>query len=239
MGSQTNRLESDCRGVRRCAMPQAMIKLYHFEHCPYCIRVRMALGFFNIPYESILVRYDDVETRLKLSGARTAPFVVFEDGKAKNESLDLVEFFDKNNLLGLREFKDTEEFKTFGELLKNIGASVHSLAWPYWVCSYEFDDKSRAYTIETKSKSHGSFSDMFHNRDTHEKNLAPVLADLETKLAPYYQNKSLTIRDIMLASHLWGLYMVPEFRLSQKMHDYLQGVKERCRFNYHQDFWKS
>ena len=37
------------------------IKLYHYVHCPFCVRVRLALGFLNIPFESHVIAYDDEE----------------------------------------------------------------------------------------------------------------------------------------------------------------------------------
>lgn len=66
--------------------------------------------------------------------------------------------------------------------------------------------------------------------------LIPLLDELEKNLNPFYQSQHLTLNDILIASHLWGLYVVPEFQFSEKVHQYLQRVKVECHFNYHQDF---
>ena len=38
------------------------LKLYHYVHCPFCVRVRMILGFLQLPYQSIVLPYDDEVT---------------------------------------------------------------------------------------------------------------------------------------------------------------------------------
>ena len=63
-----------------------------------------------------------------------------------------------------------------------------------------------------------------------------TLKEVEENLDPYFSNE-FSIFDIMLASHLWGMYIFPEFQFSEKLHNYLQDVKNICSFEYHEDFW--
>ena len=48
----------------------------------------------------------------------------------------------------------------------------------------------------------------------------------------------LTLNDILIGSHLWGMYIFPEFQFSPKIHNYLQSIKLKCHFEYHSDYWK-
>ena len=57
-------------------------------------------------------------------------------------------------------------------------------------------------------------------------------------MTPYYKSDKLTINDIAIASHLWGMYIVPEFQFSDRMNTYLMNIKSKCNFNYHEDYWK-
>lgn len=208
------------------------MKLYHYVHCPFCVRVRMACGFLGILYESIVLPYNDEETPIKLMGVKMLPIFDFETS-ISNESLDIIKRLDSHNTLNNELF--TSEFDL---LLNEIGSNVHSLAMPYWIWTPEFDEKSRNYFQEKKEIKRGPFKDLVFKSSSFIKDLNKTLEKLESNISPYYNNDKLTILDIALASHLWGMYIVPEFQFSDKLHQYLQKVKNECHFNYHIDFWK-
>ena len=52
------------------------------------------------------------------------------------------------------------------------------------------------------------------------------------------EGEDLNILDIMLASHLYGIYCLVEFYTPKNIHDYLQRVKMATNFNYHEDYNK-
>jgi len=204
-------------------------KLYHYVHCPFCVRVRMALGYLNIPYESKVLRYDDEATPTKLTGVKMLPILQFEGG-AMNESLDIIKFLDKENKL-------KPSGNDIGPLLNELGNPIHSLAMPYWIYTPEFDQVSRDYFKNKKEIKRGPFKDLVLRKDEFIQELMPLLKKVEDDLHPFYQSATFGLNDILLAAHLWGLYIVPEFQFSEKLHTYLQSVKNICHFNYHHDFW--
>jgi glutathione S-transferase len=61
-------------------------KLYHIERCPYCEKVRLALGIENLEYESRLIEPSDRSKVLEVSGQEKVPVLVEEDGKVLLES---------------------------------------------------------------------------------------------------------------------------------------------------------
>jgi glutaredoxin 2 len=189
----------------------------------------MALGYLNIPFESKVLRYDDEATPTKLTGVKMLPILQFEGG-AMNESLDIIKFLDKENKLKLID-------KDIGPLLNKLGDPIHSLAMPYWIYTPEFDQISRDYFKNKKEMKRGPFKDLVLRKDEFIQELMPLLKKVEDDLYPFYQSSSFGLNDILLAAHLWGLYIVPEFQFSEKLHTYLQSVKNICHFNYHQDFW--
>jgi len=212
-----------------------MITLYHYIHCPFCIRVRMALGHLNLEFSSQPLPYHDEKTPLELTGVKMLP-ILKKDEKVLNESLDIIAELDKKNLLALHllESKSTE----VEELLSQLGSPIHNLCMPYWAYSKEFSKEARDYFIHKKSQKRGPFHKLIQNKKIYLEELAPLLEKLESKINPFFDNSSeLTILDIMIASHIWGLYIFPEFQFSPKLHNYLQMVGEKCRFDYHKDFW--
>lgn len=210
--------------------------LYHYVHCPFCVRVRMTLGYLNLSYVSQVVAYDDESTPVKLTGVKMLPILAY-DGKAMNESLDIMAFLDKGNKLKVKELISSSEFKQLEDLLNQIGGPVHSLAMPYWIYTPEFNASSREYFQTKKEKKRGPFKDLVKNREQFTCELKPLLTKIEDELKPFYRSDSFGLHDILIASHLWGLYIIPEFQFSEKLHTYLQKVKEICHFDYHRDFW--
>lgn len=213
------------------------LKFYHYVHCPFCVRVRMTLGLLNLPYESIVVPYNDEKTPVELTGKKMLPIMSI-NGKAMNESLDIMEALDKGNILKVAAFKTSPESAGFNELLNNLGANVHNLAMPYWIYTPEFDETSRNYFQKKKEIKRGPFKELVHNRAQYEQEMMKDLFVLNSDLRPFYKSSTFTVYDILLASHLWGLYVVPEFQFPEQVHQYLQKIKDICHFNYHIDFWR-
>lgn len=213
------------------------LTLYHYVHCPFCIRVRMAAGLLQTPYKSVVVPYDDEETPIKLTGKKMLPIMVI-DGKAMNESLDIMAAIDKKNILNIAKLNDDPNFGPFNDLLSKLGSNVHNLAMPYWIHTPEFNENSRKYFQNKKEQKRGPFSELVKNKETFIKDISKDLNGVAQDLKPFYRSHVFTVYDILLAAHIWGLYVVPEFQFEEKIHQYLQKVKEHCHFDYHRDFWR-
>lgn len=209
--------------------------LYHYVHCPFCLRVRMTAGLLGISYESKVLPYDDEETPIKLIGKKMLP-VMDIDGKVMPESLDIMMELDQENQLKINDFLKSAEYPFFDALLKQLSGLVHPMAMPCWIYTPEFNDASRAYFQNKKESSKGPFKELVKHRHEYERSLLTLLSQI--KLNPFYESDHMTVKDILLASQIWGMYIVPEFQFSEKTHSYLQSVKELCNFNYHEDFWK-
>lgn len=213
------------------------MKLYHYVHCPFCVRVRMGFGLLNIPYTSVVTPYDDEQTPLKLTGKKMLPIVVYPDGLAQNESLDILKAQDPQDALHWNALEKYEA--VINPLLDKIGSPVHSLAMPYWIWTPEFNDHSRKYFQSKKEIKRGPFKELVKNQKGYIQKLDSILKEeILPELTPFYKSDKLTILDIMIAAHLWGMYVVPEYQFEPAIHSYLQKVKELTRFNYHEDFWR-
>ena len=212
------------------------INLYHYVHCPYCIRVRMVLGFLSKTYESRVLSYDDEKTPVVLAGKKMLPIVTVNDGLndfVSNESLIISEKLDQENILF--ENVSSEDLGLVNELLSKIGKKLHPLAMPLWINTPEFDDLSRSYFINKKEATKGPFSELIKNSDFLKIELSELLDEINYP-DTFYKGDRLSILDIMISSHLYGLYVLTDFYIPRDCHEYLQRVRHACRFNYHEDF---
>jgi hypothetical protein len=50
--------------------------VYVYDHCPFCVRVRLALGIKNIKHKIYFMANDDVQTPTSLVGKKIAPIFV-------------------------------------------------------------------------------------------------------------------------------------------------------------------
>ena len=50
------------------------MKLYVYDHCPFCVRARMIFGLKNLPVELVVLANDDEATPIGLVGKRLFQF---------------------------------------------------------------------------------------------------------------------------------------------------------------------
>ncbi len=71
------------------------MKLYIFEHCSLCFRVRMAASLKGLHLQEVFVLDDDTEALTKLAGKRVVPIMIKNDGAPMLESMDMVRYIDE------------------------------------------------------------------------------------------------------------------------------------------------
>ena len=69
------------------------MKLYVYDHCPFCTRARMAAALRGVATELVYLPNDDEDTPIRLIGAKQLPILQKEDGSHIGESLDIVRYF--------------------------------------------------------------------------------------------------------------------------------------------------
>lgn len=68
------------------------MKLYIYEHCPFCTRARMIFGLKKLPVELAVIMEGDTDTPTRLVGRKVVPILQKEDGSHMAESLDIVQY---------------------------------------------------------------------------------------------------------------------------------------------------
>jgi GrxB family glutaredoxin len=82
-------------------IPEELPVLYVYDHCPFCVRVRVALGLKNIKFELRFLANDDAKTPTALIGKKMAPIFQWKtDDLVMAESLDIVAYVDGDERFG-------------------------------------------------------------------------------------------------------------------------------------------
>lgn len=65
--------------------------VYVYDHCPFCVRVRFALGIKNVKHTVSFMMNDDIKTPTNMIGKKIAPIFEIPDEKLiMSESLDII-----------------------------------------------------------------------------------------------------------------------------------------------------
>lgn len=102
------------------------MKLYMFEHCSLCFRVRMAAALKGLHLQEVPVLDDDTESMTKLVGKRVVPILVKNDGVPMLESMDMVRYIESQ---GEALFRGAER-PEIAALADQIAEHTAPLTWP-------------------------------------------------------------------------------------------------------------
>lgn len=68
------------------------MRLFMFEHCSLCFRIRMMAALKGQHLQETIVLADDAKTLTDLVGRRVTPILIKDDGEPMLESLDIVDY---------------------------------------------------------------------------------------------------------------------------------------------------
>ena len=91
--------------------------LYVYDHCPFCVRARLALGLKGVRHDVRFMANDDVPLPTSLVGKKIAP--IWDDGSSAPyaESLDIVRNVDADEKFGptgmFKEMSDRTDLKAW------------------------------------------------------------------------------------------------------------------------------
>lgn len=72
------------------------LRLYVYDHCPFCVRVRLAFGLKGIKHDLRFLLNDDVDTPTKLVGKKVVPILEIPNKLAMPESFDIIKMIDQD-----------------------------------------------------------------------------------------------------------------------------------------------
>lgn len=185
------------------------MKLYVYNHCPFCVRARMIFGLKNIHCDVIFLPNDDEKTPIALIGKKMLPILVTNEGNTIGESLDIVRHIDE--MSGVPSFTQPHSPK-IDIWIENASSPVYQLAVPRWAYSDYPEFKSiisRQYFIDKKQVVFGNFSALINASPSLIKNANQMLIELDQLLADSQSTEAEgSLSDILLFPVLRSLSIV-------------------------------
>ncbi|TKB50039.1 glutaredoxin 2 [Ferrimonas aestuarii] len=68
------------------------MKLYLYEHCPFCARVRYVAAMLNVSLQLVPIAYDDEQTTTEIIGIKQVPLLIKDNGEALAESEMIIDY---------------------------------------------------------------------------------------------------------------------------------------------------
>lgn len=210
------------------------MKLYVYDHCPFCVRPRMLLGFKHIDAELITLLNDDETTPISFVGAKLVPILQKQDESYMKESLDIVDYLDHLDAPILEMHKNPH----LHELISQLDQSAfRRLTSPRHVLLplKEFATQSaRDYFINKKSQALGDFNDCIKNTKADLAEIMPILTQIDVILATK-DFEVLSIDDIISFPFLRNLTVVKEIRFAPATLNYIHKIATKCNINLYFD----
>ncbi len=212
------------------------MKLYIYDHCPFCVRARMIFGIQQIPVEQIILANDDEATPIRLIGAKQVPILQKPDGSYMGESLDIVRHI---NAQASQPISETirPEIQAWAD---KVGEYYNQLLFPRSIQLGlpEFATPSAVvYFIRKKEAQIGT--GIAQMLDKMPELLAQIHSDLQTLANQIHgdtlNGSDLSMEDILIFPMLRNLSMVRDIQFPPIVRDYIANMAERSRVNTYFD----
>lgn len=189
------------------------MKLYVYDHCPFCVRSRMIFGLKDVECEIIVLPNDDEETPTRLIGKKMLPVLVTESNEAIDESLDIVKYIDENYGASVLTVADDPAIEAWMEEATKV---IYPLAIPRWA-SADFEefrqDAARKYFVSKKEAVFGPFPRLLEQTETMVTEINAKLEVLEVLLSQQEKETGhFSLTDIRLFPLLRSLSIVKDIK---------------------------
>jgi len=206
------------------------VRLYLFEHCSLCFRVRMIAALKRLHLQETVVLDDDSETMIALAGRRVVPILVKNDGAPMLESMDMVAYVDS---LGQRILTGPQRSE-IASWADRFTARTPPLTQPRYplLGLPEFGTVAALdhYHLR-KRRTLGDFVELRANTREHIKTLMPDLDELDRLIeSPLAVNGRLSLDDVRVLPLLRSAAVVKGLRFPSKVRDYFEAMMSQIGY---------
>jgi glutaredoxin 2 len=198
------------------------MKLYMFEHCSLCFRVRMTAALKRLHLQEVVVLDDDTETMVGLVGKRQIPILIKDDGQSMLESMDMVHYLDAHGPPVLTGPERNE----IAVWVDRFAEKAAPLTWPRYplLGLPEFATiAAHDHYVVRKRKAIGDLIELRAATHRYVGELASELDELNRLIErPEAVNGTLSLDDVRVLPLLRSAAVVKALRLPARVRDYFE-----------------
>lgn len=207
------------------------MKLYLFDHCPFCVKAMMAVGYGELAVDYIYLDNHDVAARERMVGYNAVPILEKDDGSFMAESADIVALLMAQSERDLAPAADAERIsrwqdqhkQTFWGLLfpRNVRLPLPEFARPEAI---DYFTRNKTVLLERR------FEDALEDTPAYIARAGQALAELDWLLPPSGRaDRRLSWDDIHLFPTLRNLTMVKGLDFGPALDAYLDELSRMTR----------
>lgn len=203
------------------------MKLYLYDHCPFCMRAQMVANYKNVSLEKVYLLNDDETTCYRLIDTKQVPILQFDDGRAMGESIKIAHVLDG---LGdpTKPIRPHGDWQAIGEHIEQVRTSIDCLLLPRTIALGlpEFATRTaRDYFQDRKEQIiRRPFIQAVAETPQHKARVEGMLATLPPLEAPGAHGNSLGWDDVLLYPTLRSLSMVRNLAFPPQVRAYIEEV---------------
>jgi glutaredoxin 2 len=206
------------------------MRLYMFEHCSLCFRVRMMAALKGRHLQETVVLDDDSQTMIKLVGRRVIPILVKDDGQPMLESMDMVDLIEATGspiLVG----DEREEVAACAQQILNVSPYLTMPRYPLLDLPEFATVAARDHYIVRKLKVYDDFVQLRARTREFIDQLMPHLEQLDQLVeSPHAINGTLSRDDIRVLPLLRSAAVVEGLRLPDRVRAYFETLMDRTGY---------
>ncbi|TNH07888.1 glutaredoxin 2 [Testudinibacter sp. TR-2022] len=206
------------------------MKLFIYQHCPFCVKAAMIFGLKNMAVEKVVLLEDDIATPTQMVGRKVVPILQKADGSFMPESMDIVRYIDqldgKPHLSGATNPAISDWLDTVKNLVSGLIIPRFAQA-PFAEIATA---AARERYIQRMTNWVGDLDQLLADTPLYLQQLQPHLDTLATLIQSQSAvNGTLSEDDIHLFPTLRSLTIVKDLALPEKVRAYVETMAQRSK----------
>ena len=206
------------------------MKLYMFEHCSLCFRVRMIAALKHMHLQETVVLDDDTDTMVGLVGKRVIPILLKDDGKPMLESMDMVKYIEGLSppvLVGPQH----PEIAAWADQIVAKTAPLTMPRYPLLGLPEFATAAALDHYIMRKRRTYGDFAELRSHTRQQIDDLMPKLEELDALIeSPQAVNGTQSMDDIRVLPLLRSVAVVKGLPFPRRVRNYFESMMNRIGF---------
>ncbi|APC97860.1 hypothetical protein KX01_1476 [Francisella frigiditurris] len=208
------------------------MKMYIYNHCPYCIKTRLVADLSNLKYETVILANDDEKAHVDKIGSKQVPFIEKDDGEFLKESNDICEYISRLQNFNIATSQNNIELKNLISELQNISKKITYSRVPYHLNNKkDFPTQSaKNYFINKKSSYIGDMDELYKNPPKEIILEVQTLLDKIDKYInyPFINGDKFSWDDINIFPFLSLITIMKDLvKIPVNVEKYLKGIEEK------------